>query len=243
MQPKQVFKSRISFDKKTLLITLTAGFFLALHFATWIISLNYTTIANSVILVDSAPLFALLLSKIFLKEKTSKKAIILVLVALVGAALIGWGDIKTDPQLFKGDVLAIVGAIGLAVYLVCGRVVRQKVPLTPYLVIVYGFSALFLLIICLINNENLVYYPLKTYLMFALLAILPTIGGHSLFLYALKYLKAYIVNIGFLGEPVGAAILALIFFGEVPEWHFYIGGFLILSGVIGVMWYEEKLKK
>ncbi len=229
-------------ERSTLITTAAAGLFLALHFASYITSLEYTTIANSVILVDSAPLFALLLSYILFRESAKFLSFIAVIISLAGAVIIGWGDISTNPELFRGDMYAVAGAVFLAVYLVCGRKVRAGISLTPYLVLVYGFAALFLWIICLVNGVGFFDYSGKVYILFAALAVIPTIGGHSLFLYTLKYFKAYVVNLGFLGEPVGAAILAYIIFGEVPVWYFYLGGTLIFGGLIYVVLNEEKDK-
>ncbi|MCP4726554.1 MAG: DMT family transporter [bacterium] len=230
-------------DKNTILISAAAGLFLALHFASFIISLEYTTIANSVILVDSAPLFALLLSYLLFKESAKFMSVVAVIIALAGAVIIGWGDVSTDPELFRGDLYAVAGAVFLAVYLVCGRKVRSGISLTPYLVLVYGFAAMFLWLICMISGVEFFGYSGREYFLFTLLALLPTIGGHSLFLYTIKYLKAYVVNLGFLGELVGAAILAFIFFREAPVWYFYVGGLLIFGGLIFVIINEEKSKK
>ncbi|MFC1564142.1 DMT family transporter [candidate division KSB1 bacterium] len=242
-QSKKTVEEIRSYSKNTIFITAAAGFFLALHFAAFIISLSYTTVANSVILVDSAPLFALLLSYLILKESAKLTSILAVIVALTGAAVISWGDISTDPALFKGDLYAIAGAAALAVYLVFGRIIRPKVSLTPYLVLVYGFAALFLGSICILNRVAFFGYSGIVYMLFLMLAILPTVGGHSMFLYTLKYLKAYVVNLGFLGEPVGAAILAYVFFREVPHWYFYFGGIMIFAGLVFVIINEEKNKE
>lgn len=217
-------------DRRNISITAWGGLFLALHFGTWIEALNYTTVANAVTLVDSAPLFALALSHFFLGESTSRMAIAGVIIALGGAAVISLGDFSADPAFFKGDMLAIAGAVTSAAYLVCGRVVRRSVSAGAFSVLVYGFAALYILMWCIWQKVALFGYSPKEFLIFAGLALVPTIGGHSLFQYMLKYMKAYIVNLGFLGEPVGAAILAYLIFNEVPAWYFYAGALLIFAG-------------
>lgn len=238
--PKTTTKHLRSIDRRTLFIAALAGFFLALHFATWITSLYYTTIANSVVLVDSAPLIALFLSHFILKERGSLVTFGAILIAMAGVGIISWGDLSTNPEHFTGDVLAVIGAFGLAAYLVCGRVVRPRLPLTPFLVLVYGFAALFLCIYCFISQVDFFGYAPFNYLLFVALAVFPTIGGHSLILYVLRYMKAYLANLGFLGEPVVAPALAFLFFCEAPTLFFYAGGGLIIFGSVAAILHEGK---
>ncbi|KPK92081.1 hypothetical protein AMJ80_06880 [bacterium SM23_31] len=230
-------------DRQTLLTCALAGFFLALHFATWITSLSYTTIANSVVLVDSGPLIALFLSHFILKEKGSPTTFGAILIAMTGVVIISWGDFSTDSGHFTGDVLAVIGAFGTAAYLICGRVIRQRMPLTPFLVLVYGFAALFLCIYCFITRIDFFGYTPYNYLLFAALAVFPTIGGHSLILYTLRYMKAYLANLAFLGEPVAAPVLAFLFFREAPSWFFYAGGILIILGSLAAIVHEGRREK
>ena len=242
LKPAVTFRCIRAIDRRIALITVLGGFFLALHFAAWITSLSYTTIANSVVLVNSAPLTALVLSHFVLKERVSSITVGAVLFSLAGAGIIGWGDLSTGGEYFTGDVLALVGGFAGAAYLVCGRVVRPRLSFTPFLVLVYGFSALFLSLFCIIAGSNFFGYSRINYLLFVGLAVLPTIGGHSLFLYALRYMRAYLVNLGFLGEPVGAALLAFLFFHEVPTWFFYAGGIVIIAGSVTAILYEGSLQ-
>ncbi len=238
INPAKVVGGIKQIEPRLIYISAWSGLFLALHFSTWITALNYTSIANAVTLVDSAPLFALALSHFFLRETASPVSFAGLLVSVAGAAVISMGDFSTDSRYFTGDILAIVGALCMAAYLVCGRVVRERMNLNLYLVLVYGFAACFLGFYCLFTDIPFFDYSFRNYGIFIGLALLPTIGGHSLFLYALRYVKAFLVNLGFLGEPIGATILAFLIFREIPAWHFYIGGFLIVAGSLSALWYE-----
>jgi len=183
------------------------------------------------------------LSHLFLKESAGAAALAGIAVTIIGAAVISWGDVSADPGYFTGDMLALAGAFAAAAYLVCGRAARVKMALTPFLVLVYGFAALFLGGFCFFTGVRFFGYSGAQYALFAGLALLPTIGGHSFFLYALRYMKAFLVNLGFLGEPVGAAILAYLLFHEVPAWYFYCGGILIVAGTVFAIWRESTAEK
>jgi len=242
LRPAVVIDGLRRVNRRDMYLTAWSGLFLALHFCAWIEALNHTTIANAVTLTDSAPIFALVLSHFFLKESASPIAIAGLFAALAGAVAISWGDFSADPQYFYGDMLAIAGAVTSAAYLVCGRIVRSRLELTAFSVLVYGFAAFFLMSWCIFFEIPLTGYSLRNYAIFIGLAVLPTIGGHSLFQYLLRYMKAYLVNLGFLGEPIGAAILAYIVFHEVPAWYFYLGGTLIIAGCIMALWSEGEKK-
>ncbi|MFC1553763.1 DMT family transporter [candidate division KSB1 bacterium] len=241
--PAEVIKNIKNLSLRHLLLTFLAGFFLAVHFAAFITSLRYTTIANSVVLVDSAPLLTLALSYLIFKEKSNLLSIISVIVSIIGVAIIGFSDQAYDADFFFGDMLAVLGAVTLAAYLICSRMVRMSIELTPFLTLVYFFSSVLLAVFCIFTGESFFEYPKREYFLFFALALFPTIGGHSLFLYALRYVKAYVVNLGFLGEPIGAPILAYLLFNELPSIYFYLGGSLILAGSITAILQENKKRK
>ena len=229
-----------------LLLASLSGLFLALHFATWISSLEYTTVASSVVLVSTTPLWVALFSPFFLKEPVTRLVIIGMALALIGAVIIGLSDScawvngrLTCPafnefvqgQAFVGDLLALMGAIMGAGYVMIGRKLRPGISLMSYIYVVYGLAAIVLVILMLVAGESPVGYPPQAYLWFLLLAIFPQLLGHSSFNYALGYLSAAYVSIMLLGEPICATILAYFLLNEIPTPEKIFGAILILAGI------------
>ena len=230
-----------------LFLALLSGLFLALHFATWITSLEYTTVASSVVLVSTTPLWVALLSPFTIKEPISKWVGMGMLLALLGGALVGFSDacvweagkLMCPPwtefirgQGFLGDLLALAGAIMGASYLIIGRRLRSGMSLVSYIFLVYAMAALVLLLIMFFVGQSLVGYSPVTYLWFFLLAIIPQLMGHSAFNWALGYLSAAYVSITLLGEPIGSTILAYILLREAPTSVKIFGAILILFGIL-----------
>ncbi len=223
-----------------------AGVMLAVHFASWIKSLELTSVASSVVLVSTSPLFVSLLAPFFLGERPSRPLIIGMLLALMGSTLIGLGDacrwqdalqcpsfssFITGPAL-RGDLLALLGAVSAAGYMLIGRSQRGDVPLIPYISLAYGSAAIVLILALIVSRQPAFGYPPMAYLWFLALAIVPQLFAHSTYNWALRYLPAAFVSITLLGEPVGATILAYFLLGEAPGVLTLIGGALILAGIV-----------
>ena len=235
-----------SISKREVLLAGLSGVFLAVHFATWIKSLEFTTVASSVVLVSTVPLWVALFSPILLKESITKAVLLGMLVAFVGVVTIAVSDIcswhpggitcpSTDEffqgEAFLGDLLALAGAVSAALYVIIGRSLRQRVSLTTYVFVVYGMAGLVLFLLALSSVYALFGYPSMAYVWFFLLALIPQLLAHSSYNYALGYLPAAIVSITLLGEPIGSTILAYIFLGEIPTMLTAIGAVLILTGI------------
>jgi len=228
-----------------LLLGLLSGVFLAIHFATWISSLEYTSVASSVVFVSTGPLWVALLSPIFLKEPLTRAVLVGILLALLGGTVIGLSDscqIENGlvcPPLsqfvqgtaFLGNFLALVGAWTVAGYLMIGRRLRAGMSLIPYIFVVYGIAAIVLLIIMFAARQSPIGYSPRFYLWIILLALVPQLIGHSTYNWALRYLPAALVSITTLGEPIGSAILAYFILGETPSLLTIVGGVLILTGI------------
>jgi drug/metabolite transporter (DMT)-like permease len=132
---------------------------------------------------------------------------------------------------FRGDILALIGSIAAGIYILGGRKARRNVSLIPYVFIVYGICTLCLLIACIAVSATLYPLPIEEYELFIVMAIVPTILGHTMYNYALKYVKAQIISVSLLGEPIGSTILAMVLLNEAPPEFTVFGGALILPGI------------
>lgn len=227
---------------RDLCLASLSGAFLSLHFASWIASLDYTSVATSVVLVSTQPLFAGSASHLLTADKVSRSMFAGIIVSIIGGIIIGYGDISINRRAFLGDLLATIGAIAASAYFLIGRQLRRKLSLLAYIFLVYWMAALGLVAFCLLTRQRFTGYPPQTYLMFLLLAIVPQIIGHSSFNWALRYLSATFVTISTLGEPVGATILAYFILRETPSPAEVIGGGLILWGIY-IASREERMKR
>lgn len=243
---------------RELRLALLSGVFLALHFATWISSLEYTSVASSVVLVSTTPLWVGLLSPFTLKEPLTRLMLVGMVLALMGGIIIGLSDtcnLSLDGldcpsagdflrgEEFLGDILAILGAIMAACYLIIGRDLRGKLSNTSYVFLVYSMAAILLAITTLILGEELFGYPQSAYLWFFLLALVPQLMGHSIFNWALGYLSAAYISIILLGEPIGSTILAFILLDEKPTILKIFGAILILIGIYIAASGEQKTRR
>lgn len=232
-------------NKREVSLTLISGVFLSIHFVTWITSLEYTSVASSVVLVQTAPLFVALLSPIILRERPSRSIIVGLILALIGSLIIGlsdacsWGDGLRCPSMeaflggsaMKGDLLAIAGAAAGAGYIMIGRRVRGTVALIPYITLTYGTASVVLIVLMLRAGQTPFGYSSQTYLWFLLLALLPQLFAHSTYNWALRYLSAALVSISQLGEPVSSTILAYFILKEIPTPLRIVGAVIILTGI------------
>ena len=221
------------------LLLVASGVALALHFATWIASLSHTSVAASVLLVNTAPLFAIVLSLVFLREKPSRVLQIAIPLAMVGAAVIALGDRGSSPASLFGNLLAVAGAVTLATYQVIGRGLRATLPLNAYMLLVWGTATLTLAALVAGFGTRFAPFPPRTWLAFAALAVVPTLGGHGLTNRALRSLPAPTVGLFLLGEPVIASLLAILLFDEKPSTSTLVGGAIILAALALVLTRRE----
>ena len=234
MLPIIIVKHRHEFkaiDRKNWIYSTFAGIFLAAHFILWFESLNYTSVASSVVLVTLQPIFAFLGTYLFFKERFSPGAVISMLIALFGSFIISWGDFQISGMALFGDFLAILGAITITIYFLFGQRLRKQLSLMTYTFIVYSISSITLIIYNLVLQNPFLGYPIDHWWIFVALAIIPTFFGHTLFNWALRWLSTSTISMGIIFEPVGATILAYLIFGErVSAWQ-WLGGTIILAGL------------
>jgi drug/metabolite transporter (DMT)-like permease len=231
--------------RRELLLALLSGVFLALHFATWITSLEYTTVASSVVLVSTSPLWVALLSPLVLRERLTRVVLVGMLLALTGGVVIAlsdaclWQNGLTCPSLaefvqggaFFGNFLALAGAWMVAGYLLIGRRLRVKMSLVPYIFVVYSIAAVALIVIMFAAGETPLGYAPTTYVWMLLLALVPQLIGHSTYNWALRYMPAALVAVTTLGEPIGSTVLAYFLLREAPTWIKLGGAGMILVGI------------
>ncbi|MFQ5719388.1 MAG: DMT family transporter [Acidobacteriota bacterium] len=208
-----------------------AGALLAGHFVLWIASLFLTSVANSVMLVTTQPIFAALLARPLLGEPAPVRTWAAIALSLAGALCITARDLTVSRAAMVGDLLAILAAAAAATYLVLGRRARDTGPLTVYLTRVNGVATGLLLLCCLLFDAPLRGYAPATWAAFAALAVGPHLAGHGLLNFAVRRLPAPAVNLALLGEPILSTIYAALLFHEIPTGWFYVGGALVLTGV------------
>ena len=225
-----------SFTRGEVLLILLSGIALAFHFGLWITSLTLTLVSTSVILVTSHPIFVAGISHVLLNEKVKRLSAIGIAVAFSGVGLISLSDYSIGSDKLYGDLLAFLGGICAGIYFLSGRVARRTVAVTPYAFSVYGLSSLLLFLSAGAVGDHVIVVDARELILFLMLAIVPTIGGHTMFNYALKKVPAHIISTSVLGEPVGASILAFFLLPhEVPGIWIIVGGALVVGGLYIVL--------
>jgi drug/metabolite transporter (DMT)-like permease len=229
-------------------LVLISGFFLALHFASWVTSLEYTSVLISVVFVTSSPLWVALLEFFFLKAHMPRLVIMGLVIAIIGGLFIGLGgasssdtgEIVSRQRDFIGGVLSLVGAVSFAVYLIIGRKLQQgdkkrkteKLPIIPYIWLVYGTAGLILAVPVMFMGIPLTGYSSTAYLWLIATAVVPQLIGHSSLNYAVGYMPATLVSMITQLEPIGSAILAYFIFSELPLPLQIFGSMVIICGVM-----------
>ena len=218
-------------SRRDLLLGLASGFFLAMHFAAWISSLDYTSIANSVVLVNTNPLWVAVFTPFITRERIPKATLISVMLSVIGGVIIGAGDFALGPRALFGDGLALLGAICAAIYLLLGRNLRKNLSLLAYIQICYGCAAAVLWLIVLGAGLPVAGFTANTVAAFWAMALIPQLIGHTSYNWSLRWFSASMVAVSLLGEPIGATILGYIIFGEAVTLSKFIGGGLILAAI------------
>lgn len=221
----------IGMDGRAFWLSVISGFFLALHFGSWISSLDHTSVANSVLIVTTQPIFAALMGMWYLREKLRPAVFAAIALALLGGAIISGGN----PQIggWYGDFLALIGSIMAAAYLIIGRQVRRTVATLGYVLVAYATAAVMLGIWAIAIDSPLSGFPAMSWLWIVLAGLGPSVVGHTLYNRALKYFSAHTVATTILGEPIVASILAALILSEYPSAWAYLGAVPI---VLGVLW-------
>ena len=227
-------KGWTALSRRDLLLAAASGAFLALHFAAWITAVTMTTVAAATVLVSTHPIVVLLGSALFLGQKPVKGSVGLVLVAVGGAALLSIGDSNAGNGDTAGNMLALLGAVAVAGYMVIGSSLRRRVGALQYNSMVYGVAGVLLLTGSVLSGVPLKGYGMREFVIFLSLAFFCTILGHTLFNWALKYVRATFVSTSILLEPIFATVMALFVLNEIPSPVTLVGGVVIIGALRGV---------
>jgi drug/metabolite transporter (DMT)-like permease len=222
----------LKLSRREIFLNVLSGAFLAAHFATWITSLDYTSVASSVMLVDTIPVWVAVFNLAFGVTRPNRTMWMCVILSVVGAAIVGYGDISFDKRALWGDALAVAGAAAAAADIVCGKEVRGKLGLVPYIALCYGTAAVILWAAVLVMGYPLSGFSAVTWGAFAGSALMSQILGHSSYNWALGYFSSGFVGIMLLGEPIGSAILAYALFGEIPTPVKFVGFALLMTAIV-----------
>lgn len=227
-------------ERQELLWAAASGLFLAIHFIAWVSSLQHTTVLVSVVIVSSGPIWVAVLEVIFLRIRLSPAVTVGLLIALAGGILIGLPLAPGAESLpagvgesaaLTGTALAWIGALTVSAYMLIGRRLRAKLPVIPYIWLVYGIAALVMLAVVLWTKTPVLGFRLEGYLILLVMGLVPQLLGHSSLNYILGYFPATLVSMFSQLEPVGSAVFAFILFRELPPGQQIIGSSIIIAGV------------
>jgi drug/metabolite transporter (DMT)-like permease len=214
------------------LFPVASGLFLAAHFASWIASLDYTSVASSVMLVDTIPIWIAVFNLALGFAKPTRVTWLCVFLSVAGACVVGYGDMSFDKSALAGDALAVAGAIAAAVYIILGKESRKKFGLVSYITVCYGTAAVVLWAAVFALGYAPAGYTNVTWGAFIGSAVMSQILGHSSYNWALGFFSSGFVGIMLLGEPIGSAVLAYFLFGEVPTPVKFAGFALLLAAIV-----------
>ena len=223
----------ISLRRREWMLCIASGAALGAHFAAYFESLRWTSIAAAVVLVDTEVLFVALGAVLILKEKLGRRAWCAIALALIGSVIVALADSSTGgADALRGDLLALFGAVCVAVYTMIGAVCRRTVSTTVYTFVVYLTAAVTVAAAALATGTPLVGYGAADYGAALGMAVFCTMLGHSVFSWGLKYLPAAYVSTVKLLEPVFAAFWGVLLFREKPGFAVAAGGVLIVAGLM-----------
>lgn len=225
---------RSSPERRVVALAVLAGALLGAHFGTWISSLSYTTVASSVALVSTQPVWAACLGRMT-GEKLDAQAWAGIALALVGVVAAAGVDLGVSHRALLGDALALIGGMLAAAYLAVGAVCRRRLSTTDYTATCYTVAAVTVLVAAAVGGQRLVGFPARTWLCIAAITVGPQLLGHSVFNRVLKSVGPTVVSVAVLAEVLGASLLAAWWFGERPPWGLVPAAACIVGGVVLVV--------
>jgi drug/metabolite transporter (DMT)-like permease len=210
---------------------IISGAALGFHFLFWMGSLRLTTVASSTAILTLEPILVMAGSLWLFHQKITRAALLSMITAIIGAILIGWGDFRFSDAALQGDLLSLLGTLAIVIHILLGKSLRAHMSAFVYSFFVFLFAGIVLAIENLIEGYSFTAYPPKEWGIFLLLALVPTVFGHYIFNWLLRYMKATSVSMTVLGEPLGASILAYFILGEMITLLQAAAGCILLIGV------------
>jgi drug/metabolite transporter (DMT)-like permease len=226
----------LNLPKKTILIMIGIGLILATHFAFWITSLKFTSIASSVILVTAHPILVAPIAHFLFKERMNLINLIGIIFSISGVIILIYGNyglLSFTLDTIEGNIMAIIGGIAAGLYILGGRRIRKSVSIITYAIFVYSIGALTLLIICIFFKSPIYGLNNIDYLIILLMAIISGIFGHTLYNWSLEYVRASLASVMLLGEPLFSTLFAFLlpWISQLPSLYTMIGGGIIIIGI------------
>jgi len=238
---KSYWSHILKLSRNELMLAALSGIFLAIHFIAWVSSLQYATVLVSVVIVSSVPIWVAMLEVIFLSIRLSRPVVIGLLIALTGGISIslplGGSEAGAAPAsavenaALLGASLAWIGALAISAYMLIGRKLRARLPLIPYIWLVYGIATLVMTAVILLTATPVFGFSSEGYWVLLVMGLVPQLLGHSAVNFVLEYFPATLVSLFSQLEPIGSAVLAFILFSELPPAQQIIGSGIIITGV------------
>ena len=238
---KDKFQEILNLSSREILELLIIGILLGAHFGFWISSVKATSVAASVLLGTCHIVYVSIIGWLVFGEKLNSRGILGTFIALAGIIILFWGDLVEDPGNFRGNFLAFISGILAGLYYLGGRKHRKNISLPTYAFIVYFSSALVMWFVVLTQGLEYRSIPNSEFQLFFLMALVPTLLGHTMQNWALAFLPAYVISITLLAEPIGSGLLAWYIFSEVPSLGVLVGGLIVLVGVYVVALSEKEI--
>ena len=237
---KDKFQEILNLSSREIFELVIIGILLGAHFGFWISSVKATSVAASVLLGTCHIVYVSIIGWVVFGGKLNSRGIIGTVIALAGIIILFWGDLVEDPGNFKGNFLAFISGILAGLYYLGGRKHRKNISLPTYAFVVYLSSAITMWFVVIIQGLEYKSIPNSELQLFFLMALVPTLLGHTMQNWALAFLPAYVISITLLAEPVGSGLLAWYIFNEVPSLGVLVGGLIVLVGVYSVALSEKE---
>ena len=237
---KDKFQEILNLSSREIFELVIIGILLGAHFGFWISSVKATSVAASVLLGTCHIVYVSIIGWVVFGERLNNRGIIGTVIALVGIIILFWGDLVEDPGNFKGNFLAFISGILAGLYYLGGRKHRKNISLPTYAFVVYLSSAIIMWFVVIIQGLEYKSMPNSELQLFFLMALVPTLLGHTMQNWALAFLPAYVISITLLAEPIGSGLLAWYIFREVPSLGVLLGGLIVLVGVYSVALSEKE---
>lgn len=238
---KDKFQEILNLSSREIFELVIIGILLGAHFGFWISSVKATSVAASVLLGTCHIVYVSIIGWVVFGEKLNSQGIIGTVIALAGIIILFWGDLVEDPGNFKGNFLAFISGILAGLYYLGGRKHRKNISLPTYAFVVYLSSAIIMWFVVIIQGLEYKPMPNSELQLFFLMALVPTLLGHTMQNWALAFLPAYVISITLLAEPIGSGLLAWYIFSEVPSLGVLVGGLIVLLGVYSVALSEKEV--